>query len=311
MSKLSGSQIAQALEDAVCTGGEWWRVNCPVCPSRTGKEDLRRSFAMRPEGYYLCHKCGVRGWSKTIKNQLGDEWSILQMADGLEEVWRRDKVAPENTKPPKEYVALGTHDGKTALSVAWARQYLLDRGVPEDLWGPLELGACATGFFAGRIIIPVVSQEGEWRGFVARAGLPGVEPKYLYPKGFNRASYFFNEPALSAKVGDNTPIIVTEGVFDAIKLFPDAVACLGKPTKKQVTKLVQNPGDPIYGCMLDADAKAEGQALQMKLTLMNKRAFFIPLPPGEDPGSMDLQVLRELIDSSNKFKSQDPNLYTS
>lgn len=302
MAKVTGTQLKQAIDDAVCTGGEWWRSNCPVCASRTGKEDLRRSFALRPEGYYLCHKCGVRGWSKTVKDSIGDEWAIDMMADGLDEVYRRQESSPECKKPPHSYVALGTNEGKTAISVAWARNYLIERGVPEDLWGPLQLGACASGFFAGRIIIPVMSADGDWNGFVARGALPGVEPKYLYPKGFNRASYFFNEPALNAKVGDNEPIIITEGVFDAIKLFPHAVACLGKPTKKQVTKLVQNEGDPIYACMLDADAQAEGQALQMKLTLMSKRAFYVPLPPGEDPGSMSLKKLRQLVDHANKYK---------
>jgi len=300
MAKVTGTQLRAALDDAVSTGGDWWRVNCPVCPSRTGKEDLRRSFAMRPEGYYLCHKCGVRGWSKTVKQELGGEWTARSFLRDFSDITNED--SPERKKPPKEYIALGTHEGKTAISIGWARDYLLNRGVPEDLWGPLQIGACATGFFAGRIIIPVVTKRGEWNGFVARAAMPGLDPKYIYPKGFHRASVFFNEPILESKCDDESPVLITEGVFDAIKLFPDAVACLGKPTNNQTQKLLSAHKNAVVGVLLDADAQSEGEALALKLQLYGVRAFYIKLPPGEDPGGMDEAELRALIDNSNPFR---------
>jgi len=303
MAKVSAAKIKTALAESVSTSGDWWRADCPVCLSRSGKEDRRKSFAMRPEGYYLCHKCGVRGWSKRIKEEIGSEWTRGLLGDGLESVHAAQQAAPEYKKPPAEYVALGDDTGKTAISLEWARNYLLKRGVSEDLWGPLQIGACSSGYYAGRIIVPVLSKNGQWSGFVARAvpTASGVSDrrklgmKYLYPKGFDRSRQFFNEAAIEAHTGTDSPLIIVEGIFDAIKLWPSAVACLGKPTRHQINRLISLKNAPPYAVTLDADAYDQGWSLSQSLRLQGKRAFAIKLPPGEDPGSLEKDYLMTLV----------------
>jgi DNA primase len=84
---------------------------------------------------------------------------------------------------------------------------------------------------------------------------------------------------------------VVEGVFDALALWPDAVAVLGKPSDQQVDALI-NAKRPVV-IVLDGDAWLEGKWLAARLCLRGKRAGHIRLPPGVDPDEVDRKELEQ------------------
>jgi DNA primase len=99
---------------------------------------------------------------------------------------------------------------------------------------------------------------------------------------FNKSELFIDTPA---------PIFVVEGVFDALALYPHAVAVLGKPTTAQ-ENIIAKTKRPI--CVaLDGDAWQEGWAFAMRLRVRGRTAHPLKLPPCEDPATLGLAWLKE------------------
>lgn len=286
--------IESAMLDAVHTSAGWWRTECPHCEDETGSADKRRSLAMfggprntpedPPIGYYKCWRCETKGFLADV-----DE---LQAADAVERLEKVDEPAPV-MQLPDEFIPLSSG----AMCVSPAGQYMARRGVGDEAVAEAYVGTALTGFWGGRIIVPLYALEltphnnahSDWvlQGFVAR-DLTGKSPmKYMYPKGMQRGSTLFNLAALDKDTVD--PLIVVEGVFDALPHWPNAVACLGKPTMAQHT-LLKRTTRPIV-VIMDGDAWREGWALAQHFVISGKVAASVRLLAGKDPGDIPREVL--------------------
>lgn len=210
--------------------------------------------------------------------------------DGYEDLEAPEEEERPVMEPPSEFYELCRGEGRGSMSLDPARKYLRGRGLADEkLWATARIGACAEGFYAGRVIVPVLSPDGDWLGFVGRAWVKKHDVPYLYPRGMARREVLYNHAALLGE-GDR-PVFVVEGVMDALALWPDAVAVLGKPSAGQLIALAESPR-PI-AVALDGDAWAEGEKLAMQLQTEGQRAGNIKLPPGKDPDEVPRQWLDE------------------
>lgn len=255
-----------------------YRVNCPFCEAIGGKPDLKQKMNLLPaKGVYYCYKCETGG--RADLSWLGAR--VEHVAD--------QKAEPINFGPPEGFIPISD---KSRLLDPY-RTYLQKRSV----YGaavPLGVGACLSGPYAGRIVIPHKNEAYIWQGFVARAVF-GREPKYLYPAGMDRRSGIWNY-ATVGRTRFEDAVWVVEGVFDALPLWPYGVATFGKNvTDNQIDRLLALKRQ-IVVC-LDGDAWEEGQALAMRFILRDHPALWCKLPPGEDPGSIGWQV-RNFIQAS-------------
>jgi hypothetical protein len=239
-----------------------------------GKADKRRSFGLLlPDGTYHCFRCGVVG-------RLSEAWiPSTKAGKPLDE-------RPPNLGPPPSFARLYEEPGASARALASARAYLVKRRLPVSIWAQAGIGACIMGRFAGRVVVPVISGA-RWLGYVGRAWEASVELKYLYPRGMSRGSTLYNQVALAERT--DRPLFVVEGVFDALALWPDAVAVLGKPSRIQVAML-EGAARPVV-VALDGDAWAEGEMLGLRLRFRGVRAGSVHLPPCTDPDEVPLDLL--------------------
>jgi hypothetical protein len=250
--------------------GGWARANCPFCEARTGKPDRKQAFAvLLPVGKFHCFKCGVAGRLRHVPDHL----------NRLPEPTREEIEAFD---PPDGFLPLYEYPGDSAIVTGPARRYLRSRKLPQSMWGEAGIGAVLSGFWGGRVIIPVLGADRQWLGYVGRTWVKSDRP-YLYPKGMQRGEVLYNHSALL--VDTDVPVMVVEGVFDALALWPNAVAVLGKPSHFQIDALAVAKR-PV-AIVLDGDAHYEGYALSMKLKLMGQRAGFVRLPPKTDPDEVD------------------------
>jgi DNA primase len=159
--------------------------------------------------------------------------------------------------------------------------------VSEQLVRDLQLGAVTTGRYGGRVIVPIIGQDGAWLWWVGRSWGPSERP-YMYPRGA-RGALLFNHAALLRKTGD--PVYVVEGVFDAMALWPEAVSVLGKPNELHLEALsaAQRP----VAVVLDGDAWQEGQSVAARLRLRGCVAGSVRLAPREDPDEVSREWLEE------------------
>jgi DNA primase len=193
---------------------------------------------------------------------------------------------------PEGFYELASAEGRGALSLAPARKYLLGRGlVDEGVWRQAKVGACVAGRYKDRIVVPVLSPDNVWQGYVTRDWTGLAVSPYLYPPRMDRANLLYNHTALNEQT--ERPVMVVEGVLDALALWPDAVALLGKPSEPQVLALADCPR-PV-AIVLDGDAWEEGDALAMRLGLEGQRAGSVRLPPKKDPDEVDKAWLAEEV----------------
>ncbi len=262
------------------SGSDNVRIECPICPDRTGKYDHRRSLSINTHsGFFSCFKCAMKGRLEGYGDD-DEDWDY-----GGSDV-------PERTALdlPEDFHALGAEDDGS-ITYGQYLHYLGTRGLTWDI-----IQGAGLGIGGKRIVCPVKDVGGVLRGHVSRRidavkpeRLPGV--KYLYPKGFKRSQVLFNEAALQRQ--DNTPVAVVEGMFDALRHWPTAVACLGKPAREHVATLAASSRTVVV--CLDADAWEEGRALSNRLQLLGVRTNWIGLPYGLDPGDIPTPLFKHFL----------------
>lgn len=272
-------QVANAVMHLTPNLKGWIRANCPVCEMRLGKADSKRSFGFNVKTLrFECYRCEV-------KDYLGrPPEDYTQFTDAMDDA----PAAPTFLDPPEGFCELGTEPGRTAMMLGDARDYLAARGLSEQMIYEARIGACSRGYWAGRIIIPVLSPEGAWLWYVGRQWWKGGDKPYLYPQG-GRQGCLYNSAALLVETEE--PVLVVEGCFDALAYWPNAVAVLGKPTDDQLDALASCKR-PV-AVVLDGDAFDDGWAFAMRLRLAGQRAGSVKLPPRIDPDEVDHDVLRD------------------
>lgn len=250
----------------------WARGNCPFCALRVGKPDTKACFGLNMNnGRMHCFRCGFGGRLDGFEPDAKDETQ-----DG-----------PEEILPPEEFAELSEEPLRSSLAAAPYWGFLSRRRVPKNLVVELGIGACLTGKYGGRVVVPVKDEEGQWLWWVSRTISDKAERKYRYPSG-SRDGVMFNQAALLEET--DKPALIVEGVLDAISVWPDGVALLGKESGPQVEALAaaRRPVVIVY----DGDAWEAGWALGLRLRFEGQEAGSVRLLPREDPDEVDVGELR-------------------
>lgn len=268
------AMVRALMREARDSSTGWSRANCPFCPKLLGKIDRKQALAINmTNGAFVCFRCGTTG----------------RMRD---DEYKRVEAKPEEHHElgaPEGYVCLTTPDGEASLSAEPAREYLRSRKLTRAAVTAGKVGACLSGRYEGRVIVPVLGSEDEWLGWVGRVWFKGAARAYSYPRGMQRGQVLYNHSALLVETDE--PVLVVEGVFDALAYWPHAVAVLGKPSETQVYALASARRPVVV--VMDGDAWMEGYTLGLKLRVEGQRAGSVKLAPRIDPDEVPHQWLWE------------------
>jgi DNA primase len=268
-------RVLEALQQDAKLRGAWWRSDCPFCEERVGKAGTDKTLSVHSNGGgFHCFRCGVKG-RVTLPEDLVVERAIVPT-----------QALRAGIDPPEGFMSLSTEPGCSALSLEPARRYLASRGLSEDIIADAGIGACANGLYGGRVVVPVFAEDNAtWLGFSSRLWMKNCDKrrKYRNATGEWKATTIYNPNALMVETDEHCYVV--EGCFDALSLWPDAVAVLGDATDTQVAMLAKARRPLVV--VLDGDAWTKGWALAMKLRLEGLRAGSVQLPVGKDPDEMD------------------------
>lgn len=231
------------------------------------------------QGTYYCFGCKKYGRIEGVEERV--DWGELSE-------WERKKIL-EKRGLPKEFVPIREAHERY-------QQYILSRRYSLEFAEKHGVGACSTGEYSGRVIIPV---EG---GFVARYAMDGIPfllsgetRKVLYPKGFkaNRSLYFPNEELRKRK-----EVVLVEGIFDAWRFEQAGInvaATFGSKLHfRQLLKLLKYDEICLAYDADEAGEKAVEEALRMiPFSTVVTRMF---LPKGKDPDDLEPERLKELYE---------------
>ena len=191
---------------------------------------------------------------------------------------------------PYEYKRLTeTH---TDFSYAKAMKYLKERGIESYDIERYDIGYCDKGDYAGRIIVPSYDVDNKLNYFLARDFTGNAYLKYKNPPVSKDVVVFENQ------IDFSEPLILCEGVFDAMAIRRNAIALLGKniPNKLKM-RLIQH-GVKEVSIVLDNDAFKN--ALYLSESLMNDNIKVRLVRMGsEDAADLGFKKVIERINSTD------------
>lgn len=256
------------------------RHTCPVCPEKVGVIDYKGSLSVdHVTGWVRCFRCNYRMRLSGFQDAF-----IEEQEDDPTDVWEPLYKFNE----PSDYNPVADDD---SLALARARKYLKSRGVSRRAARDAQIGYAIEGWSKDMVVTPFLDHDGCWMGWQGRT---------LAYKSFHtqrdRASLFWNEPAVLDPLEE--PLLVVEGVYDALPYWPNAVACLGKPYGAQVDLLAQ--ATRPLALVLDADSHLYAESLANELERCGSRVLSVRLAPGDDPSTTDREALASIVRSAFK-----------
>lgn len=213
--------------------------HCPVCNLPTHKKKLIINLNENHKkfGYWRCWNCkdshGMHGRNliklfhkiKASRQQIGELYNILDvniiLKNNVDYVEKIDTLVKPILSLPPEFISItnfqDTNEYKKAVD------FLLGRGITRNDIIKYNIGYCETGKYARRIIIPSYNTNGELNYFVARTYDDNIRPKYKNPPIATSDDVIF----FDMHINWNMPILLCEGVFDAIAAKRNAIPILG------------------------------------------------------------------------------------
>ena len=261
--------------------------HCPICNHKKPKL-IVNIFT----GQYNCWTCHPATKGKTpvsLFKKLGVEKERMVEMKGY---FKGDRTKIEDTEStrvflPKEFISMTEND--TSLEYRRATVYLKNRGINEFDVRKYNIGYCKEGRYRNRVIVPSYDKNGQVNYFIARSFEKEPYQKYDAPS-VNKTEII----GLEYHINWTVPVILCEGVFDAIAIKRNVVPLFGKSiTKALMLKLVESQVKTVY-LALDKDALKEALTYSEQLINLGKEVYLIELQ-GKDPSDLGFTSMTELL----------------
>ena len=274
--------------------------HCPFCKHH--KKKMSVNFGLNA---WKCWVCDTRG--KNIYRLVRKFGTYQQRQKWLELDGRLDL-----TEFDKMFMELNNLEDLQTTDLPTGFTSLCNKHLPRSSQEPLrylrrrrlskqdilmwKIGYCSKGRYGGRIIIPSFNNNGDCNYFISRSYV-GHDVKYLNPPVGK--DIIFNE----LYVDWDEPVILVEGVFDAIVAGQNAIPIMGS-TLREESKLFQAiviNDTPVY-LALDADARKKQNHL---VKLFSK--YDVDLKVIDTSNSQDVGSMSKCEFSSRKSSAYEPD----
>ena len=249
-----------------------------------------------------CWVCDAKGRSlfillKKLKvsNRVLDELSqIYEIHHGTYSSERHTQIG----SLPKEFQSLIGRDEKiSSIVYKHARGYLRKRNVNEEDIIRYNIGYCVDGEYGGRIVVPSYDSAANLNYFVGRSIYPG-KLKYKNPPVSKDIVVF--ELYINWKM----PIVLCEGVFDAIAIKRNAIPLLGKTVSNSLLNKIVVNNVPSVILALDTDALDTSIKISQKLMKYGINVSKVALED-KDPSDVGYKNMLNALDCATNVDQYD------
>ena len=272
-----------------------YAFTCPFCKHHKPKLEVDPIV-----GVWHCWVCGEKGRTPTslLKKVHASHDQVEEMKsyfpNGKGEQVEKTYQA---VQLPKEFVSLSTKSNK--LAYRQAKAYLTTRGISDEDITKYNIGYCETGKYRNSIIIPSYNKDGQVNYYISRSYEKDPARKYNAPS-CNKNEIIGLEYYINWKC----PVILCEGIFDAIALKRNAIPLFGKTIPKSLMlKLVENDVKTVY-LALDNDALKEAIEYSHQLLNLGKDVYLIELQ-GKDPSDIGFEEVTKYLHTAKQLTFSD------
>lgn len=275
-----------------------YAFKCPFCTHHKNKMEISLRTTEKHENFWHCWVCGAKGKTllslfkkiKAPKSKI-DELNILVVPSKKEKTIEQGAL-----ELPKEFIAFDNHEKFVTDRVAQieskhAFRFLSKRGITNDDIIKYRIGFCKEGPYAERVIIPSFDELGRLNYFIARS-YKESDHKYKNPPVASKEAIGFE-----LYINWDAPIILVEGMFDALTIKRNVIPLFGKVLHdKLMKKLVESSVNRIY-IALDNDARKD--ALKQAETLMSygKEVYLVEME-GKDANEIGFEQFLNTIEQT-------------
>ena len=271
--------------------------HCPFCNNH--KKKLQVNLETQKWHCWVCnkggHKIGILLRKLNAPKQIISEvLKILGDYKGVKN--EKDEKTEYNVSLPQCYKPLWEKSEDALYKNAI--HYLKSRGIGGIDILRYSMGYCSSNGYSNRIIIPSYDADGKLNYFIARDMFPNSKFKYKNPPMSKDTVCF------EMFVNWDEPIVLVEGVFDAIAIRNNVIPLLGKfPSKTLVKRLVEKKVKTIY-VALDEDARQDAIKLSKFLMDYGISTYLLNMKD-KDPSELGFTKFWELLNSTQQSTFSD------
>ena len=277
-------------------GGEH-AFHCPFCNHH--KKKLQVNFETQKWHCWVCnqggHKIGILLRKINAPKQIISE--VLKILGDYKGVkYEKDEKTEYNVSLPQCYKPLWKKSEDPLYKNAI--HYLRQRGIGGIDILRYSMGYCTSNGYSNRIIIPSYDKDGKLNYFIARDMFPNSKFKYKNPPMSKDMIGF------EMYINWNEPIVLCEGVFDAIAIRNNAIPLLGKfLSKTLLKKLAEKQPKEVY-VALDNDAKKDAIKLVKFLMDSGIKTYLLEMND-KDPSELGFKKFWKIVEKAKPFKFSD------
>lgn len=273
-------------------------VFCPIC-KKSPKSKKKRKLSISIEtGIYHCWVCESKGKSlaKLIKYEIPNFKDLEKVREFFGSEITEGEAAEEEVRLtlPEDFRLVTVENVRSSRII---KKYLFNRGMTEEDLYRFKVGFSEEFGFENRAIFPSLDEDLNLNFYVTRS----VDEKVKFAKYRNcdasKKDIIFNEHLINWK----KPVIIVEGIFDAVKAGPNSIPVLGSwiDMNHQVfKKLVQNNSDVLLG--FDPDAREKEMKVAKNLFQQGLNVKIIQNKE-KDLGDHTHEEVKNLIQNAKPF----------
>ena len=183
--------------------------DCPECDEGRHKGNLEINYHQH---VFKCWSCGDVNNTKGPLGKLFDKYGNKKQKKVYKVLQPEDDKPVEKKKPklklPESFTLF--KDANPIYPVRrQAYNYLISRGITDQMIEKYGIGFCDKGSHKGRIVVPSYNTNGELTYYIARSWDPNTKAKYKNPEA-EKDKIIFNERLIDW----DKDIYLVEGVFD-------------------------------------------------------------------------------------------------
>ena len=293
VNQLLVNLVNSVLGSGKSTARNNYAYHCPFCHHHKPKLEVNLTENREGKNPWHCWACNARGTTiynlfkqlKVEAKKFTELKSLVKTSKSIKET----KVEYSVTLP-NEYICLSTGD-LSDISARHALAYLKRRNISKYDILKYNIGYCKEGKYKNMIIIPTYNQDGSINYFTARSF--EKEPYIKYRNPSVSRDIIPNEHLINWDI----PIILCEGMFDAIAIKRNAIPLLGKNIQSNLMKrIVTSVVDKIY-IALDKDAIKQALRFCENLMAEGKEVYLVDMQD-KDPSEMGFTNFTKLIQTT-------------